>query len=143
MLGVDLTEDVRSASRLFTPQWRPAIVIVGSGLFVLVFDRFGWTELAVPLWSGIAALLLTFATKWRLRRQTWFWVVMSVFLVLHVPVVMFSSSLKPWVSVKGFVLLALLDWLVMIWMLGLVGRMLGVKPASSRAHHQSRLSTKD
>jgi chromate transport protein ChrA len=119
MLEVDLTKGAHAGSRLFTPPWKPAVVIM---LFVLALKHFGEIDRALPVLSGITALALTFVTKWRLRRRAWFWIVMSIFVLAHVPAVVFAVRWERWVSVKGFGLVALLDWLVMIWILGLVGR---------------------
>lgn len=141
MLGVDLTKDIRVTSRLFTPPWKPAAVIVGSGIFVLAFEHFGGNELALPVWSSISALLLTVATKWRLRRRAWFWVTMSAFVATHVPVGVFAAQLGSWISVKGFVLLVVLDWLVMTWVLGLAGRIFGEKSTGRRLRHRPKSTT--
>jgi hypothetical protein len=133
MFRVDLEQGVR-ASRLFTPPWKPAVVIF---LFVLALKHFEGIERALPVLSGTTALALTFVTRWKLRGRAWFWIVMSVFVIVHVPVVVFAARWEGWVSVKGFGLVAMLDWLVMIWILGLVGTAVGKGPSPHHSHHRS------
>jgi hypothetical protein len=135
MLGVDLTKDSDAESRPFAAQWKPAVAIV---LLVVAMKYFGGHELALPMWSGAAALVLTIATRWKLHRRTWFWGVMSVFIAAHVLAVMFAVRWQSWVSVKGFVLLAVLDWLVMMWVLNLVGKAMGKRLTCHRSHQPSK-----
>jgi hypothetical protein len=139
-LGVDLTKEPRDPSRPFAAQWKPAVVIA---LFVLALKQFGGHEPALPIWGSIAALALAFATKWKLRRRAWFWIVMAVFVVAHVLAVVFASSWENWVSVKGFVLLVVLDWLVMIWVLGLAGKAMGEHRIVHRPHQRPKPATKE
>jgi hypothetical protein len=117
-------------------------VIVVSGVAVWAFKHFGKDDLALPLWSGIAALLLTVATKWSLRRRAWFWIAMSVLVAAHVPAVVLAVQWRNWVSVKAYVLLVLFDWLVMIWILGLVGKIKGERPVGRRPLHRPKPTTK-
>lgn len=135
MLGVDLTKDSDSESRPFAAQWKPAVAMI---LLVLTMKCIGGHELALPMWSGAAALVLTIATKWRFHRRAWFWGVMSAFVAVHVLTVIFAVRWQSWVSVKGFVLLAVLDWLVMIWVLSLIGKAMGMRPMPHRSHQPSK-----
>jgi hypothetical protein len=139
MLEVDLTKGAHAGSRLFTPPWKPAVVIM---LFALALKHFGGIDRALPVLSGITALALTFVTKWRLRRCAWFWIVMSIFVLAHVPAVVFAVSWERWVSVKGFGLVAVLDWLVMIWILGLVGRVREEHVIDRESHQPARSTRK-
>lgn len=122
MFEVDLAKGAHARSRLFTPSWKLAVVIL---LSYLALKNFEEIEGTLPALSGITALALTLVTKWRLHRRLWFWIAMSIFVIAHVPAVVFAVRWGNWVSVKGFGLLALLDWLAMIWIIGLIGRIKG------------------
>lgn len=135
MLGIDLTKDSDGEPRPFAAQWKPAVAII---LLVLAMKYFGWHELPLPIWGGVAALVLTIATEWRLHHRAWFWSVMSVFVAAHVLALIFAARWENWVSVKGFVLLAVLDWLAMRWVLSLVGKAIGEHPISHKSHRPSK-----
>jgi hypothetical protein len=142
MFGVDLASDARASSRLLAANWQTTAIAVASGLVVWGFKHFGLGELALPLWSSIAALALTIATKWSVRRRAWFWIAMSAFATAHVLAFEYAVRWESWVSVKGFVLLALLDWLVMITTIGLVGKAMGERPIAHKSRQRTKLSTK-
>jgi len=67
---------------------------------------------------------------------------MSAFATAHVLAVEYAVRWENWVSVKGFVLLALLDWLVMITTIGLVGKAMGERPIVYKSRQRTKPSTK-
>jgi hypothetical protein len=72
-------------------------VFVGSMPIIWLFDHFGRFDLARPALVSIVVLGFAIAIKWKLRGRAWFWITMTLFVALHVLLILAVSWTTEWV----------------------------------------------
>ena len=55
--------------------------------------------------------------KWKLRRQTWFWIAITVSAALHVPLILFVPWTTRWVPALAVMVGAMADFFLILWIL--------------------------
>lgn len=63
-----------------------------------------------------------FVLKWKLRRNTWFWVVMIIIAVLHIPLLLFVPWTTRWVPAATMAVIDSADFCMILWILAIVGK---------------------
>jgi len=74
--------------------WGVLCVIFGSVPLILLFHYFGKSALALPTLGSAGLVTMAIARRWQLRRHVWFWVIIAVFVGLHVALI----SVVPWTT---------------------------------------------
>jgi len=77
----------------------------------------------LALTIGIVGIVIRF--KWKLRRQTWFWVTMTVIAALHVLWVLFVPWTTKWIPVFVYIGFATADFVLILWILLVVEKFMG------------------
>ena len=86
---------------------------------------YGRLELAMPLMITIGMHGLVILFKWKLRRQAWFWIAMTVSAALHVPLILFVPWTTRWVPALAITVGATADFFLILWILLVVGKFMG------------------
>jgi hypothetical protein len=86
---------------------------------------YGRLELAMPLMIIIGMHGLVILFKWKLRRQAWFWIAMTVSAALHVPLILFVPWTTRWVPALAITVGATADFFLILWILLVVGKFMG------------------
>lgn len=65
------------------------MIAFASMIFVVFFCRhIGRTDLGLPISLYLGMIMAAIRIRWDLRRQVWFWVTVSITLLLHIPLVL-------------------------------------------------------
>jgi hypothetical protein len=119
-LANDIKNEVRAAKKMRLPWWGVLIGIIGSFLCAWLFDQFGRLNIALPTLSCIAVLGFLIALKWKLRRQVWFWIAMTIIAALHVPLILFVPWTTKWVPAMAIAAIDSADFIVLLAVLSVV-----------------------
>jgi hypothetical protein len=100
-------------------RWRESLcVFIGSLLICWLFDHFERFDLARPALFLVLAIAFTIAIERSVRRHLWFWVTLSIMVLLHIVLILCISWTTRWVpaavsagicTAAIFVMLAILD----------------------------------
>ena len=122
-LNTDFRNDIEAAQKLRLPWW--GLLLCGT-LFLPViwlFDHFGRLNLALPTFNCIAVLGFLIAVKWKLRRHVWFWIVMTIVVVLHAVLLWYVPWTTKWVPAVAIAAIDSADLVVLLWVLDAVARL--------------------
>jgi hypothetical protein len=123
----ELKREIQEAKKLPRVSWRTKllIVIIGTPAFFLYLVYGGRIELFWPVVLSIIVIGVVIRFKWKLRRQTWFWVTMAVIAVLHVCWVLFVPWTTKWIPVFVYIGIATADFVLVLWILLVVEKLMG------------------
>ena len=107
--------------------WRTKLlmVVVGTPTFFLYLIHGGRLELFWPSMLTVIVLGVVIRFKWKLRRETWFWVTMAVIAVLHALWVLFVPWTTKWIPVFVYIGIATVDFVLILWILLVVEKFMG------------------
>jgi hypothetical protein len=92
-----LRDDLKEAKKMRF-HWRGLLcVIVGSMPIIWLFDQFERFDLARPALVSMAVLGFVIAVEWKLRGRAWFWITMTLFVVLHLLLILSVTWTTGWV----------------------------------------------
>ncbi len=122
----ELKREIHEAKKLRL-SWRTKLlmVVIGTPTFFLYLIHGGRIEPVWPLMITIGVLGIVIRFKWKLRRQTWFWVTMAVIAVLHVLWVLFVPWTTKWIPVFVYIGIATADFVLILWILLVVEKFMG------------------
>jgi hypothetical protein len=129
-INEEFKNDLEVAKSLRLPWWGVLCWICGIAPIVFLLNHFDRLDLALPILGSAATLGLVVVLKWRLRRRTWFWIVLGDVAALHVPLIMsipWTTNWVPWVLTAG---IASVDFCVILLTLLLVERFMGLRETS-------------
>ena len=63
------------------------------------------------------------AMRWKLRRNLWFWIALTLIAALHVPLILFVPWTTKWVPAIVIIPIAIADLYLMLGILSLVGKL--------------------
>src|SRR5579863_5175357 len=123
----ELKHEIQDAKKLRLP-WRTQLlmVVIGMPTLFLYLVYGGRIERVWPFMITIGVLGIVIRFKWKLRRQTWFWVTMAVIAVLHVLWVLFVPWTTKWIPVFVYIGIATADFVLILWILIVVGKFVGM-----------------
>jgi hypothetical protein len=121
-LANEIKNDIKAAKKMRLPWWGVLCGIIGSFLCARLFDNFGKPELVLPMLNGIGVFGFIMVLKRKLRRQVWFWISMTIFAALHVPLLLFIPWTTRWVPAITIAAIDSADLIVMIAILAIVGK---------------------
>lgn len=113
------------------PWWGMLWVFGGSLLIGLLLLSIGRFDLARPTLFSAVALGAVIAMRWKLRRQVWFWVILTVFAALHVLLILSVHWTTKWVPAIALAPVGMADLYVMLWTLTVVERFVGTTVTAS------------
>jgi hypothetical protein len=116
--------DIKAAKRMRLPWWAVLCLLVFGMPLPWLFDHFGRLNLMLPIWNSVAVLGFMFVLKWKLRRYAWFWITMTLIVVLHVPLILFVPWGTRWVPALAIAVIDSADFCLILWILSVVGRVL-------------------
>lgn len=127
----ELKREIHEAKKLRL-SWRTQLlmIVIGAPTLFLYLVYEGRLERVWPFMITIGMIGIVIRFKWKLRRQTWFWVTMAVIAVLHVLWVLFVPWTTKWIPVFVYIGIATADFVPILWILLVVERlMVGPKAA--------------
>jgi hypothetical protein len=104
------------------PWWGVFCVILGAAPLILLFHYFGKPALALPTLDSAAVVGIAIAMRWKLRRHVWFWITMTVFVALHVALILFVPWTSKWVPAIVIIPIGIADLYAMLAILSVVGK---------------------
>jgi hypothetical protein len=113
-------DDLKAAKKMRLPWWGVLCVIFGTIPVCFLFDHFGRFDLARPTVLTLGILGFALAVKWRLRRRVWFWSAMTVFVLLHVLLILSVTWTTKWVPAAVSAGIGSIDLYVMLTILSVV-----------------------
>ena len=122
----ELKRDIHEAKKLRL-SWRTQLlmILIGTPTLFLYLVYGGRLERVWPFMITIGVLAIVIRFKWKLRRQTWFWVTMAVIAVLHVLWVLFVPWTTKWIPVFVYIGIATADFVLILWILLVVEKFMG------------------
>lgn len=121
----ELKREIQEAKKLHL-SWRTKLLIILIGApTTFLFALYGKLQLALPLMNIVGVLGLMIFFKWKLRKQAWFWITMTVIAALHVPLILFVPWGTRWVPALAIAVIDSADFCVMIWIISIVGNFVG------------------
>jgi len=122
----ELKREIHEAKKLRL-SWRTQLlmVVIGTPTLFLYLVYGGRLERVWPFMLTFGVLGIVIRFKWKLRRQTWFWVTMAVIAVIHVLWVLFVPWTTKWIPVFVYIGIATADFVLILWILLVVERLVG------------------
>ncbi len=122
----ELKNEVTEAKKLRL-SWRTQLlmVVIGTPTLFLYLVYGGRLERVWPFMLTVGVLGIVIRFKWKLRKQTWFWVTMAVIAVLHVLWVLFVPWTTKWIPVFVYIGIATADFVLILWILLVVEKFMG------------------
>ena len=122
----ELKREIHEAKKLRL-SWRTQLlmIVIGTPTLFLYLVYGGRLERVWPFMITIGMLGIVIRFKWKLRRQTWFWVTMAVIAVLHVLWVLFVPWTTKWIPVFVYIGIATADFVLILWILLVVEKFMG------------------
>ena len=122
----ELKREIHEAKKLRL-SWRTQLlmVVIGTPTLFLYLVYGGRLERVWPFMLTFGVLGIVIRFKWKLRRQTWFWVTMAVIAVVHVLWVLFVPWTTKWIPVFVYIGIATADFVLILWILLVVERLVG------------------
>ena len=122
----ELKREIQEAKKLRL-SWRTQLlmILIGTPTLFLYLVYGGRLERVWPFMITIGVLAIVIRFKWKLRRQTWFWVTMAVIAVLHVLWVLFVPWTTKWIPVFVYIGIATADFVLILWILLVVEKFMG------------------
>ena len=81
---------------------------------LLLFIYFGKGEIGRAACIALAGILFAIKTRWDLRNRIWFWGIIALLLVLHIPLLLLVRWPSGWVPAMAALPLALADFLIVL-----------------------------
>ena len=122
----ELKREIHEAQKLRL-SWRTQLlmIVIGTPTLFLYLVYGGRLERVWPFMITIGMIGIVIRFKWKLRRQTWFWVTMAVIAVLHVLWVLFVPWTTKWIPVFVYIGIATVDFVLILWILLVVEKFMG------------------
>ena len=122
----ELKREIHEAKKLRL-SWRTQLlmIVIGTPTLFLYLVYGGRLERVWPFMITIGMLGIVIRFKWKLRRQTWFWVTMAVIAALHVLWVLFVPWTTKWIPVFVYTGIATADFVLILWILLVVEKFMG------------------
>jgi len=122
----ELKREIQEAKKLRL-SWRTQLlmIVIGTPTLFLYLVYGGRLERVWPFMITIGMIGIVIRFKWKLRRQTWFWVTMAVIAVLHVLWVLFVPWTTKWIPVFVYIGIATVDFVLILWILLVVEKFMG------------------
>ena len=122
----ELKREIHEAKKLRL-SWRTQLlmVVIGTPTLFLYLVYGGRLERVWPFMLTFGVLGIVIRFKWKLRRQTWFWVTMAVIAVIHVLWVLFVPWTTKWIPAFVYIGIATADFVLILWILLVVERLVG------------------
>lgn len=130
----ELKREIREAKKLRRLSWRTKLlmIVIGIPTFYLYLIYGGRIQLVWPSMLTVIVLGVVIRFKWKLRKQAWFWVTMAVIAVLHILWVLFVPWTTKWIPVFVYTGLATVDFVLILWILLVVERLVGQQKNAER-----------
>ncbi len=122
-LAKDIKNDIKAAKKIWLPWWAVLCLIIGGLPIIWLFDHFGKLSLFLPTFNCVGMLGFAIALKWKLRRNAWFWITMTVIAALHVPLMLFVPWTTKWVPAIAIAAIDSVDLIVILAILSVVGKL--------------------
>jgi hypothetical protein len=129
----ELKREIHEAKKLRL-SWRTQLlmIVIGAPTLFLYLVYGGRLERVWPFMITIGMLGIVIRFKWKLRRQTWFWVTMAVIAVLHVLWILFVPWTTRWIPVFVYIGIATADFVLILWILLVVEKFMGGPKAAEK-----------
>jgi hypothetical protein len=111
--------------------WYLVIAVVTFPLVPLL-DRVGRPEMEWPAYLALSMILLAIKVCRDIRGRWWFWVTIVAVAALHVPLLIHTAKRLSGISVRGMLVLGILDILIILAVISLVERLVGTKDSSGQ-----------
>ena len=122
-LAKDIKNDIKAAKKIWLPWWAVLCLIIGGLPIIWLFDHFRKLSLFLPTFNCVGMLGFAIALKWKLRRNAWFWITMTVIAALHVPLMLFVPWTTKWVPAIAIAAIDSVDLIVILAILSVVGKL--------------------
>jgi hypothetical protein len=103
-----------------------------------LFAYFGKEDLGLAVVIVLAAMIVAIRIRWNLRKRVWFWAILAVVLVLHIPLVFMvrwpQGSLPTLFYTLPF---ALIDFLIVSGLLRLAEQFFSKRPSAGTTKRQN------
>lgn len=124
-LEANFKEDLRVAQKMRLPWWGVWCCVLPALPFFLFLDHRGRLDLALPILSSIATIVLVVMLKRRLARHAWFWGLILLFSVLHVALLWLVPWPAKWVFPLISAGIASADFCVLLAIISLAEILIG------------------
>jgi len=81
---------------------------------MLIFFSFGEYDLGTSVALGIGSILFAIRVRWDLRRRFWFWCIIVLVLLLHIPLILHARWPHGWVPGIALLPTVLADCLIIL-----------------------------
>ncbi len=87
---------------------------------LLILNYLGRVELAYPVLASIIAIGFAIRGYWELRGQLWFWITISVFLVVHGVLIFCIPWRSGWVPAPVIMVFCIVDFAIILGVVGVI-----------------------
>lgn len=94
----------------------------------LLFIYLGQPDIGRTASYCLGMILLAVRIRWDLRKEVWFWGVMTLMLVLHVPLVLLVRWPHRWIPAIAILPIAVLDCLIILGVVRITERVIKAQP---------------
>jgi hypothetical protein len=119
--------------------WYVVIAILAFPM-VPLFDHLGRPEFERPAYFVLMVMMVTVKVCRDLRGRPWFWITIIAIAALHVPLVMLTAQRLYRTPFPVMLFICIVDFALILAVIGLIERLIGNKDALSNACSQSTKS---
>ncbi|MFZ0978622.1 MAG: hypothetical protein WAN23_04385 [Candidatus Acidiferrales bacterium] len=119
----DVKSELRVAKKMRLPWWGLLCLMIGVLPIYWLFDRAGRLNMALPLLNCVAVLGFAFVLNWKLRRDAWFWITMTIIVALHVLLILSVPWTTKWVPAAAIAGIDSVDFVVILMILATAGKL--------------------
>ena len=93
----------------------------------LLFFYLGKPDIGLTAFYCLVTILVAIRIRWDLRKHAWFWVVMTVVLALHVPLIVFWRWPDRWIPGIALLPFAVADCAIILGIVRVAERLAGAQ----------------
>ncbi len=131
-LGNDIRNDIKTAKKVWLPWWGVLCWMIACALIVWPFYHSKRLDLALPTLNSIGVVGFVIAIKWKLRRNGWFWITMTIIAALHILLILLVPWTMKWFPAIAIAAIDSADFCVILGIIAVVEKLVGASTAFER-----------
>ncbi len=131
----DVKSELKVAKKMRLPWWGLLCVMVGMLPICWLFDRAGRLNMVLPTFNCVAVLGFAIVLNWKLRRNAWFWITMTIIVALHVFLILSVPWTTKWVPALTIAGIDSVDFVVILTILAVAAKLVEARKPSNESTH--------
>jgi hypothetical protein len=116
-ITTEFKSDLRAAKKVWLP-WHILLILgIACLVVVIVADRFGRLNMALPAYNCAVVFGFVIYLKSELRRYLWFWLLLTFLAIVHGIALWYIPWTSNWVPALGIAIISSADFCLILWII--------------------------